>query len=137
MTTQDDTTGMPENPYADEARQRWGHTDAYTQSQERVKTLTKADWERIKQAGDDLMKEIAAVAESGMDPASPEAQALFARHYDALRTFYEPSPELYRGLADLYVADERFGAYYDAYCPGLAAYMRDGMHAYCDALGKK
>lgn len=134
MTTHDDsTTGIPANPYEDEARERWGNTDAWKQSQERVKKLTKEDWARIQKAGDDLMKEIVAAVEVGKAPSDPDVLVLIARHYDGLRTFYEPNLQMYRGLADMYVADERFAAFYDKYRPGLAGFMRDAMHAYADA----
>jgi hypothetical protein len=33
--------------YKAEAKQRWGDTAAYKQSQDRVKKLTKADWQKI------------------------------------------------------------------------------------------
>jgi len=132
MTTHDDTTGFtPQNPYADEAKERWGHTDAYKQSQERVGKMSKEEFEKIGKDGDELIKKIAAA--SGEDPGSPGVQELIARHYAGLRAFYEPNVEMYRGLGDMYVADERFGAYFDRYKPGLAAFMRDAMHAYCDA----
>jgi DNA-binding transcriptional MerR regulator len=119
--------------YAEEAKQRWGHTEAYKQSAERVKKMTKADMAKVKADADALMKEIAAVADQ--DPASAKVQALITRHYDALRTFYEPSIAMYRGLADLYVADPRFTAYYEAYRPGLALFMQKAMHAFCDKNG--
>lgn len=121
--------------YAKEAKERWGHTDAYRQSTERFKKMTKADLARIKDEGDRLMKEIVARRSEG--PASAAMQALIARHYDALRTWYEPDLAMYRGLGDMYVADPRFTAYYEKYAPGLATFMRDAMHAYCDAREKK
>jgi hypothetical protein len=40
--------------------------------------------------------------------------------------------EIFRGLGDLYVADERFTANNDRHGPGLAQFMRDAMHIYCD-----
>jgi hypothetical protein len=49
-----------------------------------------------------------------------------------LRTFYDPNPEMYRGLGEMYVADPRFTAFYDKYAEGLAPYMRDAMIAYAD-----
>lgn len=121
--------------YAAEAKERWGHTDAYKQSMERYKKMTKADLARIKDEGDRLMKEIVARRDEG--PASAAVQALIARHYAALRTWYEPDLAMYRGLADMYVNDPRFAAYYEKYAPGLATFMRDAMHAYCDAQEKK
>jgi hypothetical protein len=121
------------NLHQEEARERWGHTDAWKQSQERVSKMTKDDMAKIQADGDALMKEIAATAAAGADPASPEVQALIARHYAGLRAFYEPNLEMYRGLADMYASDPRFAAFYDAYRPGLATYMRGAMRAYCEA----
>lgn len=138
MTTPHDTTGFtPENPHEAEARERWGHTDAWKQSQERVKKLSKEQFAAIGKEGDAVTRDIAALAEKGMDPASPETQALVARHYAWLRHFYEPSTEMYRGLGSMYVDDARFAANYENIRPGLAAYMRDAMHAFCDAKEKK
>ena len=129
MTHHDDTTG-PKNPYAQEAKERWGHTDAYKESQKRVAKMTKDDWARIQAEGDALCKELA--ASMGKDPADPSVQALVERHYNGLRAFYEPNLVMYRGLADMYVADERFTAFYDKYAPDLATFLRNAMHAYCD-----
>ena len=35
------------------------------------------------------------------------------------------------GLAEMYVADERFKAYYEAVAPGAAEFLRDAIKAYC------
>lgn len=131
----DDFSTGEMDAYAKEAKERWGTTEAWRQSQERYKKMTKADLARIKDEADKLMKEIAAHREKG--PASAAVQALIARHYDALRTWYEPNLSMYRGLGDMYVADPRFAAYYEKYAPGLAQFMRDAMHAYCDNQEKK
>ncbi|HTK04670.1 MAG TPA: MerR family transcriptional regulator [Candidatus Eisenbacteria bacterium] len=121
--------------YAKEAKQRWGHTDAWKQSQERTKHWTKADYARIKEDGDKFMREFVTHLDEG--PTGPTVQRMIGQHYAALRTFYEPNLEMYRGLGDMYVNDPRFGAYYEKYAPGLAQFMRDAMHAFCDAGGEK
>ncbi len=36
---------------------------------------------------------------------------------------------MHRSLADLYVADDRFRARYEAVAPGLAQYVHDAVHA--------
>lgn len=124
-----------EKEYAPEAEQRWGHTDAYKQSKERTKHLTKDDFKRMAKDADAFMKKLTALIESG--PDSDETQALIAQHYESLRTFYDPSPELYRGLAEMYVSDDRFRAYYDKYDPRMADFMKEAMIAYCDTLEGK
>ena len=117
--------------YAAEAKARWGNTDAYKQSQERVKKMSKEQFERIGKEGDELQKEIVANMDKG--PNSPAVQKLIAKHYDNLRYFYEPNLELYRGLADMYVSDPRFAAHFEKYHPDLPAFMRDAMHAFCES----
>lgn len=117
--------------YAKEAKERWGNTDAYKQSQERAKKMTKEDWARINTETDALLNKIVLNMDKG--PKSSEVQAQIAKHYDSLRTFYEPNIEMYRGLADMYVDDKRFSAFYQKYHKDLPAFMREAMRAYCDA----
>ncbi len=135
MTTHDDsTTGFtPHNPYEAEARERWGKTDAWKQSQERVGKMSKEQFEQVGKDADEITKKIAVLAEENANPAGAEVQELIAQHYNWLRNFYEPSLEMYRGLGSMYVDDPRFAATYEKYRPGMAVYMRDAMHAYCDA----
>jgi DNA-binding transcriptional MerR regulator len=116
--------------YADEAKARWGNTDAYKQSQERVGKMTKAQMAKLKEDADAWMKVFA--SEMHFGPTSPEIQKRITEHYNSLRTFYEPNLELYRGLAEMYVTDPRFAAYYEKYAPGLAKFMRDAMIYFCD-----
>ncbi len=118
--------------YSKEAKERWGDTDAFKQSVGKYEKLTKEERAAMQKAGDDLLKEIVANMSSGAE--SPEVQALIAKHYDGLRFFYEPNPELYRGLANMYVDDPRFAATFKKYHPDLPEFMRDAMHVYCNTL---
>jgi hypothetical protein len=124
------------NPYADEAKARWGHAHAYKQSQERVGKMSKQQFAAIGQEGDAITRVVAALVEAGKQPQDPEVQEQIAKHYQWLRHFYEPSLEMYRGLGSMYADDPRFAANFDKYRPGLTVFMRDAMHAYCDAQGK-
>lgn len=117
--------------YQEEAKKRWGNTDAYRQSVERVGKMTKAQMAELKRGADEFMKVVAATA--GKGAKSPEMQALIAQHYESLKTFYEPNLEMYRGLAEMYVSDPRFASYYEKYKPGLAKVMREAMIEYCDS----
>ncbi len=119
-----------QNPYAAEAKQRWGHTDAYRQSQERLKKMTKADIQKLTRDADAFMKHLASKMSEGA--TSPAMQALIAQHYEALRTWYEPNLTMYRGLANMYVDDPRFTAYYEKYKPGLAKIFSEAMIHYAD-----
>lgn len=116
--------------YAKEAKERWGNTEAYKQSQERYGKMSDADKAKVKKAGEDLTAEIAQNMNKGAK--SPEVQALIDRHYNSLRTFYEPNLTMYRGLGNMYADDARFAKYYDRFAPGLAVFMRDAIIEYCD-----
>ena len=111
--------------YSEEAKQRWGNTEAYRQSVARVKKLGKEGMKKVMEEGNKLMVEIA----SNMDkkPESEVIQKLIERHYNNLKNFYDPNPRLYRGLAEMYIADERFTAYYEKFRKGLAQFMHEAM----------
>jgi DNA-binding transcriptional MerR regulator len=116
----------------DEARERWGDTDAWQQSQERARHYTKADWERIKAETDEIQAAFLSAFRNGDAPDSRtamDAAEAHRRHID--RRFYECSPAMHRALGDLYVSDPRYMSTYDASldAPGLAHYVRDAIYA--------
>ena len=66
------------------------------------------------------------------DAAGPEAQKLAAMHAQWLRMYWPDgmySPEAHKGLAEGYVADDRFRAYYDQVAPGATQFLHDAIHA--------
>lgn len=123
--------------YAQEAKERWGNTDAYKTSQERVKKMGKGGLARVGKEMEDTAILIALALKNGDHHESEAVFLLIERHYDQLRAFYEPNLELYRGLAEMYVADPRFTAYYEKYAPGLAQFMHDAMIAFCEKNASK
>lgn len=113
--------------YTDEARERWGDTEAFRQSEERVKKMGKEGLRKVLAESGALTEEIAQSMNEGEDPTGERVQALIARHYEGLRAFYEPDLEIYRGLAEVYIVDDRFKANYENVAPGLAQFMHDAM----------
>lgn len=120
--------------YQREAQERWGDTDAWRQSQERAARYTKDDWARLKIEMDEVNAAFVDAKRAGEPPTSPRATAAaeaHRRHIDGWH--YALGYPMHRCLADMYVADERFAAHYDALEPGLAQYVRDAIHANADA----
>ncbi|MFC3504637.1 MerR family transcriptional regulator [Micromonospora krabiensis] len=116
--------------HAEEAEQRWGGTDAYRESTRRASRYGKDDWLRIKEENEDWGRRIVAVQASGAPADGPEAMELAEEHRQIIsRWFYECSYEIHTGLADMYLADERFTAHYEAMAPGLAGYLSEAIHA--------
>ena len=118
------TTAFTEE-YAMEAEKRWGDTDAWRQSQQRVSQLSKDDWIAIKAEGDALLSDLARAKRDGVEPGSEAANALAARHRASIERFYDCDEEMHRNLVQMYLADERFTRYYDDVEPGLAQFVHD------------
>jgi len=76
----------------------------------------------------DRAAEFTALMEAGVDPGGPEAAAVAMRHRQYLsRWFYQCTPQIHHGLAEMYVADPRFAKKWNGYAPGLATYVRDAI----------
>jgi DNA-binding transcriptional MerR regulator len=122
--------GFDPSEYEDEARERWGQTDAYKQSARRMASYGEEQWREIKARAEEIERRLAQLLRSGQ-PADGEparAAAEQARlHID--RWFYPCSVELHRALGEMYVADPRFAANYEKAEPGLAVYVRDAIVA--------
>lgn len=102
-------------------------------SWQRASRYKKEDWEAIKGEMGAISIRMAELMDR--EPADPEVQATIGRWYRLINErFYDCTPPIFRGLGDLYVDDPRFTANYEPIKPGLAAFMRDAMHAYSDAL---
>lgn len=119
--------------YAAEAKERWGDTDAWKQSQSRTKGYTTADWEAVKAEADAVNAAFVAALSSGAAADSEVAMDAAEAHRQHIHDrFYDVSYDFHRNLADMYVADPRFTKTYDDIAPGLAAYVRDAIHANAD-----
>jgi DNA-binding transcriptional MerR regulator len=119
--------------YQQEAQERWGESDAWKQSAARTKRYTKADWAEVKTEMEAVNSAFVrtlqlgepATSEAAMDAAEQHRRHIHDRFYDLDHTFH-------RGLADMYVSDPRFTKTYEDLAPGLAAYVRDAIHANAD-----
>jgi DNA-binding transcriptional MerR regulator len=118
------TTAFGEE-YAAEAGERWGETDAWEQSQRQVSRFTKQDWLDIKGEGDAFLEALAQAKRGGVEPGSPAANELAARHRASIERFYDCGEEIHRNLVQMYLADERFTRYYDDVEAGFAQYLHD------------
>jgi MerR family transcriptional regulator, thiopeptide resistance regulator len=119
--------------YATEAEQRWGDSEAWKQSQRRTSEYSKQDWLAVKAEMDQVAAGFADAMRAGLPADSAEAMDAAEAHRQHIHTrFYDLSHEFHRGLGDLYVQDPRFAKSYEDVAPGLAAYVRDAIHANAD-----
>ena len=129
MDAKDMFDGFDPTQYEEEARQRWGHTDAYQESARRTQKYTKEDWAAIQAESREIEQGVAALMDRS--PADPDVQALIHRHYRQINDrFYTCPPQMYRGLSEMWLQDSRFTERFDQTKPGLAQFMHDAVAAY-------
>ena len=110
--------------YQDEARERWGGTEAWKQSAARTREWGPEQWQQVKDELETVESALADALASGVAPGSEEANALAERHRATIARHYECTRSMQVVLARMYTEDPRFAAYYDERAEGLAAWLR-------------
>ncbi len=121
---------MTHDIYAQEAKEKWGDTDAYQESQRRLSGYSKEDIANAQlamQNATDLVRQamlagLSAESQAAMDGAEAHRQSIS-------QYWYECNFEIHKGLATMYLADPRFTAHYEAQEAGLAKYIHDAIMA--------
>lgn len=118
--------------YAKEAREKWGDTAAYQESEKKTADYSADRWKQVNAAMDERIAEFANCKRKSFAPDSREAQALAKRWQDYItENYYTCTKEILAGLAEMYVADERFRSNIDRHGDGTAQFMSDAIKAYC------
>lgn len=126
--------GFDPAEYEDEARERWGETDAYKQSAARTKRYGRTEWEAIKNESEANTKAYVALMEAGVPADSPEAMAVAERGRQHIsKWFYDLPIEFYANMAQIWVTDPRFTKNIDKAKPGLAEYSYAAVCALVEA----
>ena len=117
--------------YGEEVRAKYGESTAHS-SNAKVKALTKEQYDDLQRLSGELNDTLRAAVEQ-RDPVSDLAQRACEMHKKWLCYFWDSYTEdMHCGLAQMYVDDPRFSAYYDEIAPGCAVFLRDAIHVYCD-----
>jgi MerR family transcriptional regulator, thiopeptide resistance regulator len=124
MSGKDEFDGFDPARYEDEARARWGDTDAYRESARRTKRYQPADWKKIKTEQAAIYQDAAQAMQAGKKPDDDEVLAIAERHRLGIdRWFYPCSHAMQLGLAEMYESDPRFAANIDKFGAGLTAFL--------------
>lgn len=118
-----------EKKYGKEIREKYGDKTV-NDSNAKLMNLSEEEYEAMTKTGEEIFTLLKKAYATG-DPGSKEAQELAAKHKEWLSyTWPKYSPEAHAGLADMYVADERFTAYYDKEVKGGTKFLRDAIFIY-------
>lgn len=118
-----------ENKYGKEIREKYGE-DVVNKSNAKVKGMTQAQYEQVTELEEQLALNLKAAMATGY-PAGELAQKTADLHRQWLSFYWNQyTKEAHAGVAQMYVDDERFTAYYDKIQPGAAEFLRDAVHIY-------
>jgi DNA-binding transcriptional MerR regulator len=110
--------------HAAEAEERWGGTNAYRESVTRTAAYTKGDWTTIRREADAINAGFLELMARGEHADGEVAAALVDRHRAHIsKWFYDCTPEIHRGLGEMYLADPRFRENIDKAGERLAAFQ--------------
>lgn len=131
--------GMPKEQaeaYRKEAIEKWGE-DVVLRSENALLEMPKLNLEQLKADQKDIRQKLISLADK--NPESEEVQLQVARHYANIRSFWgvtDPTDlkiDTYKGLADLYVADERYTMADGKANPEFARFMHKAMVHFADS----
>jgi DNA-binding transcriptional MerR regulator len=118
-----------ERKYGKEIREKYGDSTV-NQSNDKLKNMTQEKYDEATRLANEVTTILSEAFET-RDPAGELAQKAAELHRQWLMHYWNDySKEAHAGLAQMYVDDERFKAYYDAQQPGTAEFLRDAIHIY-------
>jgi len=121
---------IDEGPYAEEAEERWGDTEAYQESTRRLASYTPDQMASAYHAQNDATQSVIDAKRAGHPSNSDEAITAAELCRLAINDWFYPcDKKMHATLGEMYVADERFTAHYEQLEPGLARYLRDAILA--------
>lgn len=119
--------------YARQAKAMWGKTDAYKEFEEKSKNWTAEDQNQINQSFMNLFKEFGTLHAGGskLEDQPVQEQVKKFRNY-ITEHFYTCTPEILKGLADMYSGGGSMEQNIDqAAGKGTAQFTAEAVHIYC------
>lgn len=134
MPTQDLFAGFDEETQARYEKEAAEMYDPRTvaESSRRWKGYSAEEQARIQREGGQIYQAMAALL--GRDPADADVQAVVGRWHRHLRAFYEPTPDILRGLGQAYAEQPEFSAFFAAIHPNLPGFLTQAIDVYVDTL---
>lgn len=118
-----------EKKYGERIREKYGD-EIVNQSNKKLKDITEEQYTEMEKLGERVIDTLKSAYATG-EPEGELAQRAADLHRQWLNYFWKGyTKEAHAGLAQMYVDDEKFTAYYDKEQPGLAVFLRDAVLVY-------
>lgn len=123
-----------EAKYGKEARRKYGDREV-DEANQAMMGLSRQQYEDWAALGDDLQGKLEFAVGAELAPDGDAGREIALLHKRWLIGTGQPyEVNRHKGIAELYVADERFTAYYDKTVPGCARFLRDAVHCWAEEL---
>ena len=124
-----DTSKIDE--YARRAKEQWGNTAEYKESEEKAKGRTKEEEKDVMVQFMQIFTEFGAIKDQAPDGAEAQSQGKKLQDY-ITKHFYQCSNEILSGLGQMYAADGEFKENIDrAGGEGTAVFVSDAICCFC------
>ncbi len=118
--------------YENEAKEKWGSTDAYKESKAKTAAYSKDKWNSVLEGMNGIFDEFALCVKNGDSADSEVAQVLVKKLQDYITAnFYHCTNDILAGLSQMYVCDERFKNNIDKSGEGTAEFVCAAVSVYC------
>lgn len=114
--------------YGEEIRRKYGE-ETVAESNRKMMNISEEDYEKLTFLGEQIKQKLTVAVRNGADYKGETGKEIALLHKEWLSiTWPQYSPEAHRGLSEMYVADERFMAYYDSEIAGCAQFVHDAIY---------
>lgn len=117
--------------YAKETKEKYGETLAYKECEKKTSKYSKDDWNRISKETQEIYLQLAKIMDK--EPSDRDVQELVDQWRNLITdNYYNCTLQIFEGLAEVYVHDERFRNNIDKTKVGLAQFLSDAIKVYCN-----
>lgn len=113
-----------EKKYGKEIREKYGEVTV-EESNRKMLNLSKEEYDRMQKLAKQINEKLVKAVREGIDYRSEAGKEIALLHKEWIGFSWPSySVEAHHGLVQMYTADERFNAYYDAEQPGCAEFLK-------------
>lgn len=116
-----------EASYGEEIRNKYGDA-CIDESHEKLSHLTKEEYDAMEALSHTILEKLEMYVKQKEDYRTQAGKEIASLHRDWLSyTWSSYSPKAHKGLAELYITDERFTSYYDRNVAGCALFLKNSI----------
>lgn len=113
-----------EAKYGSEIREKYGEEEV-DESYKKMFNMSEEQWERFKTLETEILEKLQQAVKAGVSPEEEIGKEITKLHKEwILMTWEKYTSEAHKGLALMYICDERFKAYYDSEVEGCAEFLQ-------------